>query len=111
MIFRKLLNIEPLLEIFPSKTFSEILFFLYFQSQITVSFRTQGGEPKEDSISCMRHNLPCQYQDGERFPQTRQTTKERRYMIKGVQAVKEELSELDKQLSDAFLHEVSFILC
>ena len=32
-------------------------------------------------------------------------------MIKGVQAVKEELSELDKQLSDAFLHEVSFILC
>ena len=74
------------------------------------SFRTQGGEPKEDSISCMRHNVPCQYQDGERFPQI---TKERRYlkMIKGVQAVKGELSGLDKQLSDSFLHEVSLILC
>ena len=32
-------------------------------------------------------------------------------MIKGVQAVKGELSGLDKQLSDAFLHEVSLILC
>ena len=31
-------------------------------------------------------------------------------MIKGVQAVKGELSRLDKQLSDAFLHEVSLIL-
>ena len=54
--------------------------------------------------------MPCQYQDGERFPQL---TKERTYlkMIKGVQVVKGELSELDKQLSDAFLHEVSLILC
>ena len=31
-------------------------------------------------------------------------------MIKGVQAVRGELSRLDKQLSDAFLHEVSLIL-
>ena len=109
MIFRNVLNIEPLVEIFPSKTFS-VIFFVYFQSQMTVSFRTQGREPKEDSISCMRHNVPCQYQDGERFPQI---TKERRYlkMIKGVQAVKGELSGLDKQLSDSFLHEVSLILC
>ena len=111
MIFRKLLDIEPLLEISPSKTFLVIPFFCIFKVRLLlVSFRTQGGEPKEDSISCMRHNLPCQYQDGERFPQT---TKERRYlkMIKGVQAVKGELSELDKQLSDPFLREVSLILC
>ena len=109
MIFRNVLNIEPLVEIFPSKTFS-VIFFVYFQSQMTVSFRTLGREPKEDSISCMRHNVPCQYQDSERFPQI---TKERRYlkMIKGVQAVKGEFSGLDKQLSDSFLHEVSLILC
>ena len=32
-------------------------------------------------------------------------------MIKGVQAVKGELSGLDEELSDAFLREVSLILC
>ena len=51
---------------FPSKTFSVI--------SKSDDCKFQRREPKEKNISCMKHDVPCQYQDGERFPQI---TKER----------------------------------